>query len=149
MKAGDSVGFKAGWQGEIPSRCGTHQRIWGLAHHGDTGTLLHLDGEGRAAVALAGFGAALTGSGDTVEYLAPHFCLVVPAAALEPVVPPLPDGWTVERLDPTVTLYAPDGLIVARIGGDRMHLCATSYHAPADLLAALVHFVAVAGVSRV
>lgn len=65
-----------------------------------------------------------------------------------PAPPPLPDGWTVERLGHRLTLHAPDGLRVASIDSGGMYLWATEYHAPADLLAALVHFVAVAEVTR-
>ena len=75
-------------------------------------------------------------------------CLVVPAAALEPVVPPLPDGWTVERLMHILTLCTPDGRHVAGIDSGGMYLFSTGYHAPADLLAALAHLVAVAEVTR-
>ena len=144
MKPGDSVGFKEGWAGEIPPGCVPRQKIWSLGHHGDTGTLLHIDGKGRAAVALAGFGAALTGSGDTAEYLAPCFCLVVPAAVLEPVPPPLPEGWRVFHGDGWTELWHGSQGEVARVIGDRLVASLPAHLPYPDSAAAIAHLLAVA-----
>ena len=76
-------------------------------------------------------------------------CVVLPAAALEPVAPPLPDGWTVERHDHRVTLHTP-GLsrVAAVVEGGVLTMCPVACGAPADLIAALAHLVAVAEVTR-
>ena len=142
MKPGDRVRIRKVLPVEWPEFCADHDAF----EPGLTGVVVGVDSDGPVVVMLDGVGDDWTGWDDDDDGEPRIPCLVLPAAALEPVPPPLPDGWTVERLGGCQTLlHMPGSLrIAARVEGGVLTLCPVASGAPADLIAALAHLLAVA-----
>ena len=155
MKPGDRVRVREVLPVEWPVGCTPRETVKTTADYcraegAPDPFVVGTDRKGRVLLALPSRGAAPAycwEKDSDGEYLLP--CPLVPAAALEPVAPPLPGGWEVERRGHRVTLHTP-GLsrVVARVDGGVLTLCTVSCGAPADPLAALAHLVAVPEVTR-
>ena len=71
-------------------------------------------------------------------------CVVLPAAALEPVPPALPDGWRIFHGDGWTELWHGSQGEVARVIGDRLVASLPAHLPYPDSVAAIAHLLAVA-----
>ncbi len=140
MKPGDRVRVREELPAEWPEFCADRDAF----EPGLTGVVVGADSDGPVVVMLDGVGDDWTVWDDDDDGEPRIPCLVLPAAALEPVVPPLPDGWRVYHGDGWTELWHGSQGEVARVVGDRLVASLPAHLPYPDSVAAIAHLLAVA-----
>lgn len=142
MKPGDRVRVREVLPVEWPDGCTTRQRAgaWEL----DDAVVVGADGAGRFVVMLTALAGCWSDYPDLFDGEPRVPCLVLPAAALEPVPPALPEGWRVYHGDGWTELWFGSQGEVARVIGDRLVASLPAHLPYPDSAAAIAHLLAVA-----